>query len=281
MKTKYTVLVSAILMGTAFTVSAGPPAPPSPYGSGPLGRSSSPNMFTSEKAAFAALEGVLQEAEAVIYQGGCAAAAAKSPWNLSVLVDLDGSGGVDVSSGGNPQFHLDVAQGMPVLQPPGTVYNVTGLGTNVFAGSSLPVYSTIARYNRTGQMMVQSGNFDVKNVNGNFDKLTGGVIKDFYRTDPMVRSSCIYGCSSVPVIYDWGLQFVSKNTIPQDKWWQRSAATRSDGNIGKTHFVKDRLFSDKSTAACQIEIWTKGFNDADGFDQTGTLYIRNVKPQPF
>ncbi len=297
MKTKFTVMASAILMGTAFTVNAygaNPPAPPAPYGSGPLTSPHlAPNLFKSEKSAFAGLEGAMQEAEAVIYQGGCAAAAGKSgkTWDISASVDQSGTGSIEVSSNGVLQFFLDVKERLPAPTPAylgGTVFTIKGNSSNVFNGSKLPAYDGFAYYSKTGQMMTLGASFQVGNVNNNYDYLKGGVIKDFYKlNNPATAAqskcgSCGGGGETptgpIPIIYDWGLQYVSKNYVPQDKWWQRSWANRSDNSDGTTVFVKDRLFSAKGDGVCKIRIDMIGNNDASSFEQEGTLTISKVAP---
>ncbi len=303
MKTRYTVMASAILMGSAFAVSAAPKVPfpvPAPYEKGPLPYYSSPGLFVPEKAAYAALEGALQEAEARIYASTCAAAS--GTWSINVATDQDGFGFVDVSSfGGDSQFSLTVEPGKPIGPPVGSSWNVYSEkgNDNRLAGVPLPSYKGTAYYNASGQMMTLGSAFDVGAVTGKNDKLTGGVIKDFFKRNPdpkkcLPTSRDITWCSDpgVPVIYDWGLQYVSKNHVPQDKWWQRSAATRSNGEFAYTKFVKDRLFADKhdtsklDTGVCNITILMDGSqgagqNDQGSFDQTGTLTIKRAAPAPF
>jgi hypothetical protein len=292
MKTKITVLTTAILMGSAFAVSAYggsyAPPPPAPYDSGPLKAPYlAPNLFISEKAAFAGLEGVMQEAEGVIYQGGCAAAVGS--WKISTFADVNGDGYVKVASGGAQQLRLNVLN-QPVTSPPylgGTKFFITGGAPNHLGGIKLPFYNGTAYYSGTGQMMVMDARFDVGNVNYAFDHLTGTVIKDFFKVlprgiEPEGKTTCNSNCGgsdpTVPVIYDWGLQSVSKEWVPQDKWWQRSEATRSDGSDATTTFWKDRLFSAKNGGVCKIKIAMKGANDADGFAQGGTLTIKKEAP---
>jgi hypothetical protein len=122
-------------------------------------------------------------------------------------------------------------------------------------------------------MMVESANFNTVGVNGNADVLTGTVIKDFW------KENC-GECNGFPIIFDWGLQSVSKYFSPQDKWWQRSVAWRSDGVFGQTHFRKDRLYSAKNGGYCTIDINLSGTNDADYFQQSGTLEIKKAVPSP-
>jgi hypothetical protein len=301
MNIELTAPVSAILQGPVVSANDVPPDVPAPYTSGPLEGPVyvAPGLFKSEKAAFAALEGAMQEAEAIIYQGGCVAASGggSRTWDISTFVDNTGTGFVEVSLNGELQFTLDVSGGAlagppaetsfrvtgnsegqdvaDIVQeepPEGTSFRVTGNELNVLNGNSLPFYLSTAHYSATGQMMTQTARFRVKNVNNLLDSLSGTAIKDFYK---------VGATAPIPVIYDWGLQSVSKNDIPQDKWWQRSEANRSDNFIGKTHFRKDRLFSAKSGGVCSIDILMEGTNDANLFDQTGTLTIKKAAPSPF
>lgn len=276
MKTKYTVMASAMLMVTAFSVSA-QPGPPAQYINGPLPKGFAPDLFNSEKAAFAAYEGVLQEAEGLIYTSGCSGAA--GTWDVAASVEQNGTGSVALSVGGSPQLQLNVAQG-PAMFPTalgGTRFFVNGNPSNKLKNLTMSPFNSATYYGKGGWMMVETALFSTRNVNGLLDFLSGRVIKDFYKS-----YSPIWG---VPVIHDWGLQSVEKNYVPEDKWWQRSHAHRSDNIDGRTVFVKDRLYSRKalgSAGKCKITLDTAGLNDADGFDQTGTLKIEAGKvPGPF
>jgi hypothetical protein len=269
-----TVMASAMLMGVTMSVSADAPPVPSIYRNGPLAPYTVPNLFLQEKTAFALLEGAMQAAEGIIYTNGCSGAAAE--WDLSVEVFDDGAGSLDASSNGVSQLGLTGTASAITLSPGGTKVRVTGSGA--LKGKTLN-YSSNAYYNKPGAMMVQSAAFGVKSVNGNLDPLSGTVIKDFWKADP--RNVETLSCNNVercfdprvPVIFDWGLQSVSKNLVPQDKWWQRSRANRSDGVFAKTWFQKTRLYSAKNGGACSITINLSGSNDADFFGQSGTLTI--------
>jgi hypothetical protein len=303
MKTKYTVMASAILMGCTFAVSATTFTPipvPAPYDSGPLDASSAPGLFVPEKAAYVALEGALQEAEGRIYSSTCGNAS--GTWQINVVADQDGNGFVDVNSfGGDNQFSLTVEPGRKIGPPVGSSWHVFSApgSNNRLAGVPLPSYNGTAYYNASGQMMTLGSKFDVGAVTGHNDNLTGGVIKDFFKRTPdprkcsvSLRDRTYCGDPASPVIYDWGLQFVSKNYVPQDKWWQRSASRRSNGEFAYTKFVKDRLYAGKhasskvDTGMCNITILMDGTqgagqNDQGSFDQTGTLTISRTKPTMF
>jgi hypothetical protein len=274
MKKITTVMASAMLMGAAMTAGAQSPSVPSLYSVSNLLTArgySAPNLFLQEKTAFALLEGAMQAAEGIIYTSGCTGASAK--WDLSVEVFDDGAGTLEASSNGVSQLNLTGSASAVTLSPGGTKVRVAGRGA--LKGNTLN-YSSNAYFNKPGAMMVQSAAFGVKSVNGNLDPLSGTVIKDFWKEDPrFIETARCRSCgdSRVPVIYDWGLQSVSKNLVPQDKWWQRSLANRSDGVFARTQFRKDRLYSAKNGGACTIDIDISGSNDADFFGQSGTLII--------
>ena len=274
MKKITTVMASAMLMGAAMTAGAQAPAVPSLYTDSNLLTArgySAPKLFDQEKVAFALLEGAMQAAEGIIYTNGCTGASAT--WDLSVEVFDDGAGSLEASSNGVSQLNLKGVASAITLSPGGTKVRVAGAGA--LKGKTLN-YASTAYYNKPGAMMVQSAGFNVKSVNGNLDKLSGTVIKDFWLEDPRYAeaSRCSKNCDPiVPVIYDWGLQSVSKNLVPQDKWWQRSAANRSDGVFARTWFQKTRLYSAKNGGACSITIDISGSNDADFFGQSGSLTI--------
>jgi hypothetical protein len=267
MKKITTVMASAMLMGAAMTAGATAPAVPSIYSAGPLRAPTytAPGLFVQEKVAFALLESAMQAAEGIVYTAGCTGASAT--WDISVEVFDDGAGSLDISSNGVTQLSGRGLASAITASPGGTTVRTVAAGN--LKGNTLNHAST-AYYNTPGAMMVQSAGFNVKSVNGNLDPLSGTVIKDFWKQS----------LRGLPVIIDWGLQSVSKNLVPQDKWWQRSAANRSDGVFARTHFRKDRLYSAKNGGACTIDIDMSGSNDADFFGQSGTLIIRKATPTP-
>ena len=274
MKKITTIMASAMLMGVTMSVSADAPPVPRIYRDGPLAPYTVPNLFLQEKTAFALLEGAMQAAEGIVYTSGCAGASGE--WDLGVEVFDDGAGSLEVSSNGVSQLNLTGVASVIAKSPGGNKVRVTGAGA--LKGKTLN-YSSNAYYNKSGAMMVQSATFGVKSVNGNLDPLSGTVIKDFWKADPrnLETLSCndVARCFNprIPVIFDWGLQSVSKNLVPQDKWWQRSRANRSNGVFARTWFQKTRLYSAKNGGACSITINLRGSNDADFFGQSGSLII--------
>jgi len=268
MKNITTVMASAMLMGATMTAGAGAPDVPSIYSKGPLGTKTSPYLFVQEKVAFALMESAMQAAEGVIYANGCSAA--QGTWDINTEVFDDGKGSLEVSSNGVSQLNLSGVASALTKSPGGTQVGVKGSGS-LKGNSSITQFNSTAYYNTPGAMMVETANFGVKSVNGNYDPLTGIVIKDFWKETSGKDCNC---SSAFPIIWDWGLQAILKNYVPQDKWWQRSAANRSDGEFGRTVFRKDRLYSAKNGGSCSITIDMKGTNDADFFGQSGTLVIK-------
>jgi len=264
MKKITTVMASAMLMGAAMTAGANPPPVPSIYSGGPLRAPTyaKPGLFVQEKVAFALLESAMQAAEGIVYTAGCTGAA--GTWDISVEVFDDGSGALDISSNGVSQLSMSGNSFAINQSPGGTRVTTSGFG-NLRGNTSN--HSSTAYFDGPGAMMVQSATFNTRSVNGNLDPLSGTVIKDFWK---QVRG--------IPYIYDWGLQSVSKRNVPQDKWWQRSAANRSNDVFGRTEFRKDRLYSAKNGGACTIDIDMTGSNDADFFGQSGTFTIRKATP---
>jgi hypothetical protein len=264
MKKITTVMASAMLMGAAMTAGAVSPAVPSIYSAGPLRAPTytAPGLFVQEKVAFALLESAMQAAEGIVYTAGCTGAS--GTWDISTEVFDDGSGSLDISSNGVSQLSITGSASAITRSPGGT--QVTTSGSGGLRGNT-SVHSSTAYFNTSGAMMVQSATFNTRSVNGNLDRLSGTVIKDFWKEQ-----------RGIPVIYDWGLQSVSKNLVPQDKWWQRSVANRSNDIFGYTHFHKDRLYSGKNGGACSIDITMSGTNDADFFGQSGTFVIRKATP---
>jgi hypothetical protein len=129
-------------------------------------------------------------------------------------------------------------------------------------------YHADLAFNGVNNMMDSTSYVEVLSINNRYDRYYGKVIKDFYRGSLDNASSEYYN------IYDWGLQSLDKLGYPVNKYWQRSKSHRDDGTIGRTVFVKDRLVGSTS---CRIIIDTKGFNNQDYFQQTGSLIIQTGK----
>jgi len=234
------------------------------------------NLSAAEKAGYALAEGVMQMAEATILAKNSCTAAAGS----YAITDFYASG--DVGPEGAP------SNTVTVLSPGGSFTIQAELGINdAFRGQTMTLktptggqlgttalkeFSNAVSFNAAGTMMVAEGSVKAKGVNNIYDLFQLKIIKDFYRDD---AEGIVLPGERVPVIYDWGLQSVSKLGYPLNKYWQRSKSLRDDGLEGYTHFVKDRLVG---ATSCRIDLYTTGSNNADYFSQSGTLTISTVKP---
>lgn len=277
-----TAAILAGLSGAALAVPALTPADvPPKYLPGPL----SPfvdktNLTAAERSAYAILEGIMQITEGKVSASDC------TKFDADISIQADGSRKVPepkvptingnqnravvISSGGS--FRVDAALWKPV-NGRGQKINVS-MANGSLNGTNVGQYTSTVTYNNVNNMMtVNNAAWEVEDPsNGTLDAYTGIVIKDFY------RGSQVAGDPNFEyyTIYDWGLQAVSKLNYPVEKWWQRSKTRRSDGAIGRTVWVKDRLVG---PSACRITIDLAGVNSSSGiFDQAGYLLVEPVIP---
>jgi len=281
MNIKLNVLTAAILAGfSGMALSAPPPPVPDMYKFGPSSlQFQNLNLSDAERAGYALAEGVMQMAEAAILaKASCAAAAGTynivdffasgdvgQPWANTVTV-LSPGGSFTLQAILNPENSF-YGQTMKVVQPP-----LNSL-TDTLAGTRLKNFYNEVSFNAAGTMMTGEGKVEAKGANNIFDLFQLKVIKDFYHDDIYVGQG-----ERIPVIYDWGLQSVSKLGYPLNKYWQRSKSLRDDGFQGYTHFIKDRLVG---SSACHIDLTTRGSNNADFFQQEGTLTIESKTPNQY
>ena len=133
-------------------------------------------------------------------------------------------------------------------------------------------------YNSANNMMVGQMAVDTLGINGQLNSFTGYVIKDFYQGEDNREpggDDILIGDSDLFLIIDWGLQSLSKEGYPVEKYWQRSKVRRSDGGQGQTVFVKDRLVG---VTPCRITVSLAGLNGPSLFQQSGKLIIEYVAP---
>jgi hypothetical protein len=278
MNIKLNVLSAAILAGfSTAALSAVPPAVPDMYLNGPASlQFQDLSLSDAERAGYALAEGVMQMAEATILaKASCSAAAGSYP-----IVDFFASGDA-YSPAANTVTVLSNAGSFTLLADLDPIDTFRGQtmtiyqdGNGKLAGTGLKEYTNEVSFNAAGTMMVAEGSVKAKGVNNIYDLFQLKIIKDFYR-DNVVLNGTVDKRAQVPVIYDWGLQSVSKLGYPLNKYWQRSKSLRDDGFAGYTHFVKDRLVG---SSACRIDLYTTGSNNADFFQQSGTLTISPTLP---
>jgi len=249
-------------------IAVSPLMPPAIYADGPAPPLlTDTGIFASERAAYALLEGVLQQAEAVVAATSCA----NSVGVFDLLIYADGS----VK---NPDFNfVTVDSSASTFTLKATIYP-----NNRFRGQAIsisqPEVGALKRvkllshtgsvfYNAQSSIMNMTSVSVVMGINGLPDTYHEQLIKDFYRVTD--------NGTGFPYILDWGLQSVSKFGYPEQKYWQRSKSIRDDGVIGRTVFVKDRLVGPDS---CRITIDISGYNNSDYFWQNGTLAISTDLP---
>jgi hypothetical protein len=264
MNIKLTALTAGILVGISSAASALPIpttlTPPTEYNTGPLSPGANvTDMSSSEEAAFALFEGVLQVTEAKIHAdqrtGSCGVFSV--PVSINTNSSTDGSSSGTISVGGSQGVKLTAFVQPASLQGRGQAVTVSGSGN--INGITIPNYNANYVYNAADDLLVSTFSNTLVIENGSVIQYSGSVIKDFLpgdQSDPIDAYN----------IYDWGLQAVSKLGYPVEKWWQRSISHRNDGTNGRTVFVKDRLVGD---SPCRIVLETNGTNDRTVFIEGG------------
>lgn len=274
MNIKLNVLSAAILAGfSTAALSDVPPAVPGMYGPGPASlQFQDLGLSAAERAGYSLAEGIMQMAEATILAKASCSAAAGTYDIVELFADGSDDPSANTATVTSPagSFTLEAALD-PIDTFRGQTLEVYSVDPGKLAGTGLKEYSNDISWNSAGTMMVSEGSVKAKGANGIYDLFQLKIIKDFYRDNVRLAPN-----QSVPVIYDWGLQSVSKLGYPLNKYWQRSKSLRDDGIEGYTHFVKDRLVG---SGPCRIELLTTGSNNADFFQQSGTLKISTVKPE--
>ena len=275
--TKINILAAAIAVASVSSLAAAapPPGAPSVYNNGPFTPAMNvTNLSEQERVAYALLEGIMQSAEAKIHAHGCQAVTLP----LSVYVDAVGTTPT-ATLGAQANDRLILS--LKTVVDGGFRGKTYNLGQDV-AGfiNGTPVFGYLGTmiYNSANNMMV--GNMEVNVLSTNWvpNKFTGYVIKDFYKGTTVAMDAngyAIPGQNDTHIIYDWGLQSLSKESYPVEKYWQRSKVRRSDGGVAQTAFVKDRLVG---VTPCRIAIALSGLNQVGLFQQTGTLAISTVTP---
>lgn len=271
---KLIALTSAILMAGLSSVSSAmePPKAPSVYNNGPTSPVlATTNLSASERAAYALMETIIMVAKAKIHATGCGSTAGTYPVtvqaNGEIRPDLPTDNKATITSLG-ASYELDAD-----LYPSnfrGQKVEVSQPANGVFDGRKVQNTFQEGFYNAANNMLVMSGTTKVQGNNGRLDTYQSSLIKDFYR-----GSVSDNGDGEFYLIYDWGLEALSKLGYPVNKYWQRSKSRRDDGVNGRTVFVQDRLVG---TSKCRILIDTDGTNGEELFWQTGNLIVESVKP---
>ncbi|MCB1751528.1 MAG: hypothetical protein KDI74_07370, partial [Gammaproteobacteria bacterium] len=231
------------------------------------------NLSSQERVAYALLEGIMQSVEAKVHSTGCTPVVLPlSVYSDAFASPVQGSASIGVAPNSlvlfakaqtTPGYRgqaIDVRQQDfdPITPPQGAGY---------INGTEVTGYKATHTFNSANNMMVGWMEVNAMSINWEPNQFTGKVIKDFYTTN--VKAGDYH------IIYDWGLQSLSKWDKKKKKYWQRSKSRRSDGGNGQTAFVKDRLVG---VVPCRIAIALSGLNQIGVFQQTGVLTISTLKP---
>ena len=249
-----------------------PTPPPFEYDNGP----ESPLLTTTdlsdpERAAFALLEGVITVTKAKIHATSCSATVGAYPMSIFAngLLSSDAlaDNSVTVTSfGGSYRLGADMHAKIAFR---GQKVEITQTSAGAFADRAVSNFTSSGYYNVANNMLTQASTVDVVGANGRPDRYAGRLIKDFYRGSLDNNNPEFY------LIYDWGLEALSKLGYPANKYWQRSKVRRSDGASGKIVFVQDRLVG---ATSCRIQIELDGDNYADYVLMSGSLTVSTKKP---
>jgi hypothetical protein len=271
--TKIKMIAAAVAVASVSTLASAAPPPDAPpvYANGPFSPAVNiTNLSSQERQAFALLEGIMQSVEGRIHAAGC------TPASLSLSVYSDALttpsvGTAKLGSGPNSMTLTSAAEAPNANSFRGEAVDVDQAGPGYIANTPVSGYDGTMIYNSANNMMVGYMNaVNVMSINWVPNTFTGYVIKDFYlgqNTGPVGADTHI--------VYDWGLQSLSKEGYPVEKYWQRSKTRRSDGGQGATAFVKDRLVG---VVPCRIAISLSGLNQFGVFQQSGTLTISGLTP---
>jgi hypothetical protein len=260
--TKLKAIVAAMVVVGVSNAYAAPPDVPAGYATGPLSPvTNTTKLSVHERAAFAMIEALLQMTEGKIHADGCTPTAVGIP--ADVYSDALGLHEAELGTFGN-KVNL-VATVLPAIFRGQQINTNQVPAVGAIAGTPVGNFASAMFFNAANNMMVGQMRVDVMGANGALNQFTGLVIKDFY----MGKAPLDH------VVIDWGLQSLSKLGYPVEKYWQRSQTRRSDGGIGRTVFVKDRLVGNTK---CRITIDLSGTNAPDLFWETGTLSISTAAP---
>jgi len=265
--TKIEMLAAAVVVASVSTLASAtsPPEAPEAYQLGPFSpRAGTVSLSAQERAAFALLESVMQVVEGKIHATGCV----PTVLPLEVYSDAFTAPVIgDATLGTAPDSLVLNATGLPSSFR-GQAFNVDqNAGVGYVNGTLVSGYDGTMIFNSANNMMTGYMNaVNVISINWVPNQFTGYVIKDFYKG---------IAANDTHILYDWGLQSLSKEGYPVEKYWQRSAVRHSNGGDGQSVFVKDRL---AGVTKCRITIALEGYNVLGLFWQSGTLAISPTAP---
>ena len=284
--TKIKMLTAAVAIASVSAMASAadhPPGAPAVYGPGPFSPAVNiTNLSPQERQAFALLEGVLQSVESRVHAAGC------TPATISLSVYSDAlstpTKGYAKLGSSPDNMRLDsLAEVAHANSFRGESTHVRQDVSGFIKGTAVSGYDSDMIFNAANNMMVgYMKAINVMSINWEENQFTGKVIKDFYMGytaanpgDPNAVPPVPATAADTHIVYDWGLQSLSKEGYPIEKYWQRSKTRRSDGGQGRTAFVKDRLVG---VVPCRIAIALSGLNQYGIFQQSGTLSIQSLTP---
>lgn len=266
MKTKITTIAaSAVLFSVASIASAEVVHQPSIYDAGPASpRLNMTDMRDTERAAYSLGEAAMQATESLVYVKGC------EEFSVPVEIYSHPASGehfiLDETFGG---IQLDATLNAPVA---GFGQHIDVAQTALAILNGTQVQNVRGRYsysNKNNLMVNERTAIEVKGQLRGFDQYYSSVIKDFFHGNTYDANGDFY------VMYDYGLQSLSKFSYPVNKWWQKSKSVRDNGQQGCFVLQKDRLVG---AGQCRITLATTGVSQPGLFWQTGTLSVENVSP---
>ena len=257
---------TAVLLGAASLANAADPVPvPGIYATGPAAPIlNMTDMRDTERVAYSLGEAAMQTTEAYVYVNGCKELEtdvliySHPASGLNFLRD-NSFGGIELNATLNNPIagfgqHIDVA-----LAAPATLF-----GHPVAAVSGRYSYSS-----RNNLMVNEKTGIEIKGQLRGNDHYYSSVIKDFFHGNTYDEFGDFY------VMYDYGLQSLSKFGYPVNKWWQKSKSVRDNGQQGCFVLQKDRLVG---AGQCRITLATTGLSQPGLFWQDGTLKVSPVNP---
>lgn len=252
MKKQALVIALASALGTFAATGYTQEPPPAPeYNS-----SGAPAFTDAERSGFCLLESALSIVASKVALSTCASS--KGKYYLDVSAD----------GAGTNFAWLDGVYLENVLGPKkanGQTCRVTGDGTlsiplsGPSRGTKISDYVgdygwkiALATGVRVSPIMIGEATLSVNDVP--FDE---HIIKDFYKPCGNPTAGVATGCpKSDYTAFDYGLEVITKNNFPREKWWQQSKYTRENGHPGELSMLKTRL--EPKSPGCTIELVSTG-----------------------
>jgi hypothetical protein len=278
MKTKLTVMASAILMGSAFSVSAATPPVANPAAPGALSiiaaeRASIPPTFNrAEQTGLCLMETVVSLLAARTNDFGCA----RKEYDLAVYTtDNEGIGQADIGDGVNFGGTSITASLSPTISI-GTRCNVaTARGVNLLNGVGVDLVGDHG-WSRTNEIFNSHALMRLRDPQtGSYNFYKEVNIKDYFKRVIAGRSW----------EFDWGLEDIKKFrgfdgkgggfAYPVQKWQELSWYQHENGGEGQLHVHKYQMIP-RSASACRIDVnIPEGnmFNGSGEFEATGTVTV--------